>query len=388
MKEKRFTPIHLIGAVFATLLLTLAALFLAAWLTIGPAGLTLLEGMGLVNTLFVGEYTEEAVLDSAMEGMVEGLGDRWSYYLSPQRYRATQQQRQNVYVGIGITVNGEDPDGLLILLVEPGGPAEKGGLQAGEIILSVDGVSLAGEGIQRGTELIQGEAGSAVSLEVRAADGSVRTVSLKRDKVETRPVSHTLLDNGMGYIKVKNFYDRSAEEVKRAVDDLVSQGATALVFDMRNNGGGYLHELTSMLDYLLPEGDIFRSKTRSGRESVTRSDAQAIDLPFATLVNAATYSAAEFFAAELREWGVGVIVGEATSGKGYSQQTFPLFGGGGLGISTGAYFTGEGTSLIGTGVTLDKKVSLTEEESAYLYAGALEPERDPQLRAALALLEE
>ena len=143
---------------------------------------------------------------------------------------------------------------------------------------------------------------------------------------------------------------------------------------MRNNGGGYLSQLTSMLDFLLPEGPIFISRDRAGRETVTQSDAACVELPMAVLVNADTYSAAEFFAAELQEREAAVIVGVPTSGKGYSQQTFPLPHGGAMSISTAAYFTGSGISLIGTGLTLDAQVELSGEG-------------DAQLEAALALLE-
>lgn len=388
MKEKRFSLLHMILAMVLAAVLALGGVFLTAWLAIGPSGLTLLEGMGLVNSLFVGPYDEGQVLDAAMTGMVDGLGDRWSYYLNPEAYQATTERRQNVYVGIGVTVSYENEDGLLILSVEPEGPAGMVGVQPGELIVSADGTSLAGEGQSAGVSLIQGEAGTTITLEIRNTAGEIRTVEVKRAKVETNPVEYELLSNNVGYIKVKNFYDRSADEVKAAVDDLVTQGAVGLVFDMRNNGGGYLKELTDMLDYLLPEGPIFRSKSRSGQETVTSSDAHFIDLPMATLVNKDTYSAAEFFGAELQEQGVGVIVGEETSGKGYSQQTFPLPGGGGLGISTGAYFTGKGTSLVGSGVNLDVELSLTDEEDALLYADKLPYEDDVQLQAALTMLTE
>lgn len=386
MKQKRFTPVQLIISVLLTLALTLGAVAGGAWIFIGPQGLTLLEGLGLVNTLFVGPYEENEVVDSAMNGMVSGLGDRWSYYMDPADYRATQERRQNVYVGIGVTVTYGDSAGLTVLSVEPDGPAEQAGIVAGELITAADGTSLAWEGQSQGVALIQGEAGTTVTLDIQGADGAKRTVAVTRAKVETKPVTYQLLPDKTGYIQVKNFYDRSADAVKAAVEDLTAQGATALVFDMRNNGGGYLHELTKMLDYLLPEGPIFRSQNRGGKESVTDSDASCIDLPMATLVNKDTYSAAEFFGAELQEWGVGVIVGETTSGKGYSQHTFPLPGGGALGISTQKYFTGKGTSLIGTGVTLDKELSLSETDTALLQASALPHDQDPQLQAALELL--
>ncbi len=388
MRKKRFSALAVVLSVVLTLVISLGGVALAAWLTIGAQGLTLLEGLALINTRFVGEYEKDGVTDAAMSGMVAGLNDRWSYYLNPESYAANQERRQNQYVGIGVTVSYEDERGLLVTIVNEGGPAEKAGLQAGDIIISAEGTSLAGEARYEGVNLIQGEAGTPVSLGIMAADGTERTVEVAREKLETNPVEYEMLDGNVGYIQIKNFYRRSADGVKAAVDDLVGQGAVSLVFDMRNNGGGYLDELTEMLDYLLPEGPIFRSRDRAGNEQVTNSDAHCIDLPMATLVNKSTYSAAEFFGAELQEWGVGVIVGEETTGKGYSQQTYPLPGGGGLGISTGAYFTGQGTSLIGTGVTLDQECVLTDEENALLKAGKLPRGDDAPLQAAIKLLEE
>lgn len=388
MRKKRFSALAVVLSVVLTLVISLGGVALAAWLTIGAQGLTLLEGLALINTRFVGEYEKDGVTDAAMSGMVAGLNDRWSYYLNPESYAANQERRQNRYVGIGVTVSYEDERGLLVTIVNEGGPAEKAGLQAGDIIISAEGTSLAGEARYEGVNLIQGEAGTPVSLGIMAADGTERTVEVAREKLETNPVEYEMLDGNVGYIQIKNFYRRSADGMKAAVDDLVGQGAVSLVFDMRNNGGGYLDELTEMLDYLLPEGPIFRSRDRAGNEQVTNSDAHCIDLPMATLVNKSTYSAAEFFGAELQEWGVGVIVGEETTGKGYSQQTYPLPGGGGLGISTGAYFTGQGTSLIGTGVTLDQECVLTDEENALLKAGKLPRGDDAPLQAAIKLLEE
>ena len=388
MRKKRFSALAVVLSAVLTLVISLGGVALAAWLTIGAQGLTLLEGLALINTRFVGEYEKDGETDAAMSGMVAGLNDRWSYYLNPESYAANQERRQNRYVGIGVTVSYEDERGLLVTIVNEGGPAEKAGLQAGDIIISAEGTSLAGEARYEGVNLIQGEAGTPVSLGIMAADGTERTVEVAREKLETNPVEYEMLDGNVGYIQIKNFYRRSADGMKAAVDDLVGQGAVSLVFDMRNNGGGYLDELTEMLDYLLPEGPIFRSRDRAGNEQVTNSDAHCIDLPMATLVNKSTYSAAEFFGAELQEWGVGVIVGEETTGKGYSQQTYPLPGGGGLGISTGAYFTGQGTSLIGTGVTLDQECVLTDEENALLKAGKLPRGDDAPLQAAIKLLEE
>ena len=386
--NRRFSLLHLTAAVVVTLLLTLAGVALAAWTVLGPGGLTLLEGLGLIRTSFVGEYEESDVIDNAMAGMIAGTGDRWSYYLSPESYQAEMEHRANAYVGIGVTVDYSREEGLSIVGVTAGGPAEEAGLQPGELITAVDGVSAAGEGREEAIDLIQGEEGTTVVLTVQDEAGTEREVTVERRNIESDPVSYEMLEGDVGYVQISNFFSRSADGLKAAVDDLQSRGARALVFDVRNNGGGYLDELTAMLDYLLDEGPILQTRSHTGAEEVVESDAACVDLPMAVLVNANTYSAAEFFAAELRERGVGVIVGVPTSGKGYSQQTFLLPNGGAVGLSTAAYFTGEGVSLIGTGLTLDREVALTEEQAARLAAGTLEHREDPQLQAALELLQE
>ena len=375
MRTKRFSRLQMVAAVAVTAAAVLAAAALAVWIVIGPQGLTLLEGLALINTRFVGEYDAAEVADAAMAGMVEGLNDRWSYYLDAEGYAAQNLRRTNKYVGIGITVSYEREEGLLIKEVAAGGPAEAADIQPGEIIVSVDGTSLAGEARYSGADLIQGEEGTEVVLTLLGERGIERTVTVERKSLDSDPVSYEMLEGNVGYIKLSNFYDRSAQRLEEAVTDLQSQGAEALIFDMRDNGGGYLEQLTDMLDFLLPEGPIFISRDRAGHESVTESDAACVDLPMAVLVNENTYSAAEFFAAELQEREVAVIVGTPTSGKGYSQQTFPLPGGGAMSISTAAYFTGNGTSLIGTGLTLDREVEL-------------DGEGDAQLEAALELLQD
>ena len=368
MRKKRFSLLHLMILLPVTAVVTAGILLAVFWGVFGREGLSLLEGLYLVNSRFVGEYDQTQVVDSALSGMVEGLGDRWSYYLTEEEYAAQNQRRTNRYVGIGVTVDYTSEQGLTIVEVTAGGPAEAAGLQSGEVITGVDGFSLAGEARYEGAERIQGEEGTAVALEVLGADGVTRTVEVTRASLDSDPVTARMLEGNVGYVALANFYDHSADRLEEEVTRLREEGAVALVFDMRDNGGGYLSQLTDMLDFLLPEGPIFISRDRAGNEEVTQSDEACVDLPMAVLVNANTYSAAEFFAAELQERGVAVIVGEPTSGKGYSQQTFALPHGGAMAISTGAYFTGSGTSLIGTGLTLDAEVYLTGEGDAQLEA--------------------
>lgn len=358
----------------------------AVWQLQGTEGRTLTAAYRLIQEKFVGEHDAQKTLDAALEGMVESLGDRWSYYLDPQETQQVKQQRSNAYVGIGITVGTEPADGLQILRVTAGAPAEEAGLVSGEIIRGVDGMSITEENRQEALDAIQGEEGTVVTLEVEGTDGVRRTVEVTRAQIHGITAAWTMLDGQVGLVTIQSFYAGTADLVKQGVNELVDQGAQALVFDVRNNPGGYVSELTEILDFLLPEGDIFIERTVDGEEIVYTSDAACVDLPMAVLVNADSYSAAEFLAAQLRESAGAVVAGEQTSGKGYSQVLFDLPNGSSIGLSTARYYTGGGVSLIGTGLNPDPAVSLSQEDQEKLLAGTLAPQEDAQLQAALQAL--
>ena len=387
MKKRRFSAVHLLAAVLLAVALTLAGGVLTLRVILGAEGLGMMEAMLLIKTKFVGEHDIGAATDQAMDALIDGLGDRWSYYMDADAYAAQQESRSNSYVGIGVTVTYPEEGGLMIQSVTEGGPAAAAGLVPGERITAVDGTPLTAENQQEAAAMVRGPEGTQVTLTLEDAGGGVREVTVTRATVEEHPAEGELLPDGTGLVTIRNFNSRCAEESIAAVEDLVDQGAERLVFDVRNNGGGYVSELTELLDYLLPEGPIFRSRTKEGLERVVTSDASCVDLPMAVLVNGNTYSAAELFAAQLQEMDWGVVVGEPTFGKGFSQQTFSLANGGAINLSTARYYTGQGVSLIGAGLTLDQEVALTEEEAAKLAAGTLSPQEDPQLQAALALLE-
>lgn len=357
-----------------------------AWQALGQDGQALLQAYRLVTGKFVGEYDQRTMVESTLENMVTALGDRWSGYLDPQEAQQVKTARANTYVGIGVTVGQEPEDGLEILRVTEGGPAQAAGLAPGEIIRGVDGQTITAENRADLVNAIQGEAGTTVTLEVEGADGARRTVEVTRQEIHGLTAAWTMLADQVGLVSIQNFYSGTADLVRQGVEELQAQGARALVFDLRNNPGGYVTELTEILDFLLPEGTIFISRTNDGEETVYTSDAACVDLPMAVLVNAESYSAAEFFAAELREAAGAVVAGEQTSGKGYSQMLFTLADGSAISLSTARYYTGSGISLIGTGVTPEPLVGLSQEEAQRLLAGILPPEEDPQLQSALEAL--
>ncbi len=347
-----------------------------ALLLLGRSGIAMVQGYLLAKFAFVETDADlNVAADKALDGLVEGLGDRWSYYLDPVSYQSTLESRANNYVGVGVTINYEREEGLLVLEVAEDGPAQQAGVVPGDVITHVGGTSVAGEARYEASELIMGEEGTQVELTLLGEDGTSRTVTCTRAMLKTVSASSKMLDNGVGYVRLDNFYSGAADSFRQEVESLINQGATSLVLDVRSNPGGYVAELIDILDYLLPEGPIFVERPRWGVETVHQSDASCVDLPMVVLVNADSYSAAELFAAQLRESAQVPIVGELTSGKGYSQITFPLANGGGLGLSVAAYCTGSGHSLIGEGITPDVELTLDTTDGT-----------DNQLQAALDLL--
>ena len=199
---------------------------------------------------------------------------------------------------------------------------------------------------------------------------------------------YELLESGDGYIKINNFDSHCARDTIAAIEELVGQGAKALIFDLRFNPGGYKHELVEVLDYLLPEGPLFRSVDYKGGEEVDYSEASYLDIPMAVLVNEDSYSAAEFFAAALQEYEAAVVVGAQTCGKANYQQTFRLSDGSAIAISTGHYQTPNGVTLAGVGVTPDIPVEVDQETYLAIYYETLDKAEDAQLQAAITALAE
>ena len=195
-----------------------------------------------------------------------------------------------------------------------------------------------------------------------------------------------MLDDNIGLVTIENFDDRCAEESIAAIETLLQQGAEKLIFDVRFNPGGFASELVELLDYLLPEGELFRTIRYDGEEYVDTSDTDCLDIPMAVLVNGSSYSAAEFFAAALQEYEAAVVVGEPTVGKGYCQTTYQLSDGSAVSLSIGKYFTPKGISLEAEGITPDVLELVEEEVAAQIYYGTLPPEEDPHIQAAIRVL--
>lgn len=336
----------------------------------------------LVDDLYVGEYNVKNAVDMASAGFILGVGDRWSGYLSEEEYKDYQTSLQGQAEGIGVyTLYDPDANSLRLIEVYPNSGADRAGLKREDEILGAAGKTFEKDGYQAVLDSIRGDQGTTVELLVRHADtGKTETVSAVRGEVEATMVTGKMLPDQTGYICIYNFHLHADKQFEKVLDELLKQGAKRLVFDVRENPGGAVDVLSEILDPLLPEGTIMTLRAKDGKEKVYSSDAKALDLPMAVIINENSYSAAEFFAAALQEYGKAVIVGEQTVGKGYSQRTYELSDGSALRLSDNAYYTPKGKSLIGVGVVPDIPVVLSDEKRNQFYF--LEPEDDEQMLAA------
>lgn len=345
------------------------------------------EIISILDKYLIDGYDPENLDDYLAQAVIASTGDRWSYYISAEEYESYVEDNNNEYVGIGITiqhVSEEDP-GFTIVSVTANSPAYEAGLKNGDMLTHVDGQSVLDLGMDGAKNVVRGEEGTDVKITV-LRDGTAIDYLITRGLIEVEVVTYEMLDQNIGYIQIANFDGYCAERTLEAIEKLMDSGAQSLIFDLRFNPGGRLTELITILDYLLPEGVLFRSVDYSGKEEIEYSDEDCLDIPMAVLVNEDSYSAAEFFAAALQEYEWATVVGTATTGKANYQQTFRLKDGSAIAISTGHYQTPNGVTLEGVGVTPDVIVEVDDETYLTIYYGELAHEDDSQLLAAIDAL--
>ena len=340
----------------------------------------------LILDLFPNEVDLTEIEDAAADAMVAALGDPWSYYIPASEYDRLMESVENSYVGIGITLtDARETGSFRVHAVIPEGPADQAGMRKDDVIIEVEGESVEGLSLTDISARIKGEEGTQVSITVQRQEETL-TLSVTRNRINTVVAKGNLLNGTIGYVRIENFVARSAEETLAVIEDLIAQGATKLILDVRFNSGGYEEELVKILDYLLPEGTLVSNRDKEGKTETFESDAEFLDMPMAVLINEESYSAAELFAAVLREYDAAQIVGSRTVGKGYYQNLFRLNDGSAVDLSVGRYFTSKGENLEGIGLIPDVEVPMEDADFEALYYGILDQDQDVQLQAAVELL--
>lgn len=342
-----------------------------------------------IDGRYVGQYELQDAVDMAAAGYVAGVGDRWSSYLSADAYSKYKMSFAGESFGVGLYTSYSDKlKAIRIVEVYPDSDGIAAGLQKGDLILGAEGKTVAQDGYDAVIAAIQGDEGTKAGITIRRSGQTTNeVVQLTRKTLSQLQVTGSMLSDGKtALIRIYNFRQQSETQFRDAVNAMLEQGATQLVFDVRQNPGGSVESVCDCLDMLLPEGRIMTLRTKAGKETDYDSDASEVGMPMAVLVDSSSISAAEFFAAALQEYGKATIVGDQTIGKGYSQQNYELSDGSALHLSDQEYFTPQGKTLIGTGVVPDVSSSLETEKLADFYF--LTEAQDTQLQAALRTLAE
>jgi carboxyl-terminal processing protease len=320
------------------------------------------EAIDVIEDNYFRDVEAGRLRDSSIDGIVRGLRrryeDRFSHYFDPEDLARFREAIRGRFSGIGLSVS-EVARGLRVGRVFAGTPASRAGIEAGDVIVSVEGDSIAGEDSDIATARIRGPAGSEVTIGVRRpSSGRIRTLTLTRAEVEV-PVTtgglRTVGGRRLGHVALINFSEGAHAALRRAVQQVTRRGAEGLVLDLRGNGGGLLQEAVLTASVFLPEGETIvttESRTQGGRSYESVGD-NLPPQPIVVLINRDTASAAEILAAALGDEADATVVGTRSFGKGVFQQVIDLSNGGALDLTIGEYFTPDGTNLAGTGVRPD-----------------------------------
>lgn len=316
-----------------------------------------------IKSSYYKDVDDETLITGAAKGMVEALGDDYSEYYTKQEYNDLLDTVSGEYYGIGVIIGiDKDTKNVVIAKVFSDSPAEKAGLKQGDIFLKVNDTDVTGVTTEKLASLVKGEQGTTVTV-VIDRDGTEKTITVTRDKIEVDTIASKMLDNKIGYIIISQFGSNTADEFSSALDTLVKDGAKGVVIDLRDNPGGLLDQVKSVADKLLPKGTIVYTLDKSGNKTEYTSAASYVDIPIVVLVNGNSASASEILAGAVQDYGRGKIVGTTTFGKGIVQTMLPIItkSGAGLKLTTSTYYTPNGRSIHEKGIEPDVVVDLTQD---------------------------
>lgn len=342
----------------------------------------------LLEKNFLYDIDKEALRDGMYEGLMSALDDPYSTYYNESALKAFEETATGKYYGIGVQVSQNMTTGI-ITMVKPfkGAPGYEAGILPNDILYAVNGIEVTGMDLNEVVSMIKGEDGTSVELTlVREGEADYIVLDVERREVETPTVEIEMLENQIGYMLVTGFEEVTASQFLNGIAELSTQGMQALVIDLRNNPGGRLDVVVSMLDMILPEGVLVYTEDKNGvRDNEFSSNPQSIlDVPLAVLVNGESASASEIFAGDIQDFEAGIIVGTQTFGKGIVQTVYPLADGDtAVKMTVSSYFTNAGRNIHKKGITPDIVVELNEE---LRQKADIIKEEDNQLQTAVEAL--
>lgn len=327
------------------------------------------------------DVDKDTMEEAIYSAIFDSLGDPYSTYYTPEEYKEIMESTSGKYCGIGVVVQ-EDIETGYILVVEPFeyGPAYEAGLRSGDYIVAVEGKDIQDVDINLVVKEMKGEKGTNVTITARR-DGEDFDLCITREEIEIKTVDYDMLEDGVGYIAISSFEGTVVDQFKDAYDDLIDQGMTSLVIDIRNNPGGLLTAVTEMLDLFIEEDEMIvytMDKDGNRRDYRAENDVD-IEIPCVVLINGNSASASEIFAGALQDYELAHIMGTQSFGKGIVQTLMGLRDGSAFKITIEDYYTPNGNNIHGIGIAPDEVVEL--DADAYNEDGI-----DTQLDAAIEYL--
>ena len=335
-----------------------------------------------VRQNYIGTVDDDLLRSSTINGYISGIGDKYASYIAPSAYYELQQSQAGVILGAGFDAEEDSSGYLKITNVYKGSSAELNDVRAGDIITAIDGKSLLSMQQGQAMERLSGEVGTRLALQL-LRDGESISVNLIRQQLEIESVSYRLINENIGYIQITTFNAKTAEQFSSALTAITNVGAKALIVDVRQNGGGLVSALKPILNQFVPSALAATVEYSDGsRKTLIETDsANSIDLPVTILVDGGTVSAAELFAAVMRDEYGAQLVGAQTFGKAVMQNTYEFSDGSALTLSVGKIYTKSGT-WNETGLKPDYSVEL----AAGAVPGNITDDADAQLQKAIEIL--
>ena len=339
----------------------------------------------IIDKYYLGEVDESKLEEGAIKGYIEGLDDPYTEYISKEDMKSYLDDAMGNFVGIGIyMVKNTEVDRIQVLATIKGSPAEKAGVQHGDIIMSVDGVEYKGSDMTAAANNIKGDEGTKVNIEFLRGTETVK-YEITREKVKVNQIEGKVLTNNIGYIEFTSFDETTAEDFKAKYDELAKKGIQSLIIDLRNNGGGIVDQALEIADYITPKDSVLLYEVdKNGKETVKKAKKDPIiNMPIVILTNENTASASEILSGALKDLGKAKIVGTKTYGKGVIQQILTLSDGSGLKVTIEEYQTPNRNKIHKIGIEPDEKVELPDTVKNVL---SVKEEEDTQLQKAVEML--
>ena len=346
---------------------------------------TLQKYKEIIDKYYLGDVDEEKLKEGAIKGYIEGLGDPYTEYISADEMEDYLSDTMGNFVGIGIyMVKNTEKGKIQVLAPIKGSPAEKAGIQAGDLILTVDGVDYSADEMTIASNKIKGEEGTTVTIEVLRGT-ETKKYELKREKVKVNQVEGKVLSNNIGNINFTSFGETTADDFKAKFEELNKQGIKSLIIDLRNNGGGIVDQALQIADYVADKDSVLLYEVdKNNKETVKKAKTDPIiNMPIMILTNENTASASEILAGALKDLGKAKTVGTTTYGKGVIQQILKLSDGSGLKVTIEEYQTPNRNKIHKIGIAPDEEVKLPDSVTNVLNVTESE---DTQLQKAIEML--